>query len=244
MDVPRVLGNTRTVVLGKGELFGELAALTRSPRTATAFAEGEATLVEMRWQGLRDLMRYTPALREHVERVYRENSLLVHLRETPLLAELPADRLATVAEGTVFESHGQFDWNEQFDPTVRRRRGDSIVEEPLVVEEGGAGDAAFLVRTGFARVSHSYGHGHRTLAYLGRGQAFGWPEAIATARGAHAVHVQSLRALGYLDLLRIDAETIRRHILSFVEPNRLEKLVWGVAATPHIGPPAGSRASD
>ena len=46
------------------------------------------TLLEIRWQGLRDLMRRTPAIREHIERLYRENSFLVHLRETPLLEEL------------------------------------------------------------------------------------------------------------------------------------------------------------
>src|SRR5690606_22380671 len=44
-DVPRVLEETNTVVLEAGEMFGELAALTRSPRSATVFAEGEALLL-------------------------------------------------------------------------------------------------------------------------------------------------------------------------------------------------------
>ena len=91
-DVPRVLDENDTIVLEAGELFGELAALTRSPRSATVFAEDDAVLVEIRWQGLRDLMRRTDALRRHVERLYRENSLRVHLRETPLLADLPPTR--------------------------------------------------------------------------------------------------------------------------------------------------------
>ena len=90
-DVPRLLAHTGTVQLGAGEIFGELAALSRTPRTATVLADGPATLLEIRWQGLRDLMRRTPAIREHVERLYRENSLRVHLRETPLLKELPAE---------------------------------------------------------------------------------------------------------------------------------------------------------
>jgi CRP-like cAMP-binding protein len=73
-DVPRVLEQTDTTVLEPGEIFGELAALTRSPRSATVFAEGDAVLLEIRWQGLRDLMRRTDALRLHIERLYRENS--------------------------------------------------------------------------------------------------------------------------------------------------------------------------
>ena len=33
-------------------MFGEIAALTRSPRTSTVFADAEAELLELRWQGL------------------------------------------------------------------------------------------------------------------------------------------------------------------------------------------------
>lgn len=105
-DVPRVLEESDTVALEAGEIFGELAAITRSPRSATVFAEDDVTLVEIRWQGLRDLMRRTDALRQHIERLYRENSLRVHLRETPLLAELTTTQIAAVADATIFESHG------------------------------------------------------------------------------------------------------------------------------------------
>jgi len=112
-DVPRVLDETNTVALEPGEIFGELAAITRSPRTATVFAEGDAVLLEIRWQGLRDLMRRTDALRRHIEQLYRENSLRVHLREAPLLAQLSPEQLGVVAEATIFESHGEFDWTRR-----------------------------------------------------------------------------------------------------------------------------------
>ncbi len=62
-DVPRLVSQTGTARLGTGEILGELAAMSRTPRTATVLAEGRATLLEIRWQGLRDLMRRTPAIR-------------------------------------------------------------------------------------------------------------------------------------------------------------------------------------
>src|SRR5690606_6603423 len=43
-DVPGVLETTQTVTIKAGEFFGELAALSRTQRTATVFAEGKAVL--------------------------------------------------------------------------------------------------------------------------------------------------------------------------------------------------------
>lgn len=225
-DVPRVLEATDTVTLDPGEMFGELAALTRSPRTATVFAEKEATLLEIRWQGLRDLMRRTDALRQHVERLYRQNSLLVHLRETPLLADLPAEQLAIVADATQFESHGAFDWNESYASAVKRRPGDAIVDEPLIAEEGTPADGLILIRSGFARQSRRYGNGHRTAAYLGRGQSFGLAEAVVAAGSGVPVNWNdSLRALGYVDVLRIPQRVLEEAVFPFVRPEALAEAV-------------------
>jgi Fe-S-cluster-containing dehydrogenase component/CRP-like cAMP-binding protein len=224
-DVPRVLDETQSIVLEAGEFFGELAALTRSPRAATVVAESDVTLLEIRWQGLRDLMRRTDSLRRHVERLYRENSLRIHLRETPLLAELPADRLEAVADATVFESHGEFDWHAAYDAAVKRRPGDAIVDEPLIAEECVPCDGLILIRTGFARQSHRYGHGHRTASYLGRGQVFGLAESIeSAAAGAPAPLKFSLRALGYVDVLRIPQRVLESLVYPLVSPEALVEL--------------------
>jgi Fe-S-cluster-containing dehydrogenase component/CRP-like cAMP-binding protein len=230
-DVPRVLDETDTAVLEAGEFFGELAALTRSPRSATVFADGDALLLEIRWQGLRDLMRRTDALRLHIELLYRENSLRVHLRETPLLAELPPERLAAVGEATVFESHGEFDWHDAYQAAVKRRPEDAIVDEPLIAEEGEPSDGLILIRSGFARQSRRYGHGHRTTAYLGRGQVFGLAEAIeSAASGVAAPWRYSLRALGYVDVLRVPREAFAGLVLPFLSPETLTAM--GAGAKP------------
>ena len=212
-DVPRVLDETRTAILGPGEFFGELAAMSRTPRTATAFADGDAELLEIRWQGLRDLMRRAPAMREHLERLYRENSLEAHLRETPLLKSLPPPALDRVAAATVFESYGNFDWNTQFEKARLLDPLEQIAREPLVAEEGQAPTGLLLVRSGFGRMSQRHGAGHRTVAYLGKGHVFG-VEELLTAEGAGALTPwrYSLRALGYLDVLRIPVEVFRKWI--------------------------------
>lgn len=213
-DVPRLLSTTGTARLGTGEIFGELAAMTRTPRTATVLAEGKATLLEIRWQGLRDLMRRTPAIRTHVERLYRENSLRAHLRETELLKELPGPQLDMVAAATEFESFGNFDWYADFGAQRRRDAAEQIAAEPLIAAEGDRPIGLYLIRSGFARVSQRHGHGHRTLAYIGKGQVFGLAEMAAMFDGnSDVAWHNSLRAVGYVDVLRIPAEVVLQHVL-------------------------------
>ncbi|MEX2172337.1 MAG: cyclic nucleotide-binding domain-containing protein [Pirellulales bacterium] len=232
-DVPRVLDETRTAILGAGEFFGELAAMSRTPRTATAFADGDAELLEIRWQGLRDLMRRAPALRKHLERLYRENSLEAHLRETPLLKSLPAADLEHVVAATVFESYGNFDWNTQFEKTRLLDPLEQIAREPIVAEEGQAPTGLLLIRSGFGRVCQRHGAGHRTVAYLGKGHVFGAEELSATARSGEPVHWHySLRALGYLDVLRIPVEVFCK----WIAPHLSQEMIADETDTQHPEP--------
>jgi len=213
-DVPRLLESTGTVKVGEGEVFGELAALSRTPRTATVIADGPATLLEIRWQGLRDLMRRTPAIRQHVDQLYRVNSLRVHLRETPLLRDLPGDAFEQVASATEFDSYGNFDWYTDFGQQRRRDAAEQIAAEPLIAAEGERPTALYLIRSGFARVSRRHGNGHRTLAYIGKGHVFGLEEFVeAYQSGVDVPWQNSLRAVGYVDVLRIPAEVVKAAIL-------------------------------
>ena len=213
-DFPRILERSCTARIGPSEIFGELAALSRTPRSATVLADSRTTLLEIRWQGLRDLMRRTPAIREHIERSYRENSLRVHLRETPMLRDLPATAMEQVVAATEFESYGSFDWHTDFGSNRPREAGEQIAAEPLIASEGDRPDGLIMIRSGFARVSRRHGHGHRTLAYLGKGHAFGFTELVESFANGELMPLEcSLRAVGYVDVLRIPTDVVMRAIL-------------------------------
>ncbi len=74
VDMEQVAATQTTVQLEAGQIFGEIAAIARSPRTATILAAADATLLEIRWQGLRELRRYDTGWRERIDTAYRANA--------------------------------------------------------------------------------------------------------------------------------------------------------------------------
>ncbi len=221
-DIPRVIDLDQTEALVPGELFGELSAMTRTPRSATVFAKGPTKLLEIRWQGLRDLMHYDNGLRNHVEMQYRAHSLTSHLREMPLLRDLPDAAMRAVVEGTEFETYGNFEWQNKFKSDTREDIADRILGEPEIAERGDYVNGLVLIRNGFARVCRKEESGYRTVAYLGKGQWFGWREIAHAWQTKRAVSWQlSLRAVGYLDVLRIPTRIVEEHILPNVPRKQL-----------------------
>ena len=105
-DVPSILNEHKTVQIGGGGIFGEIAALGRTPRTATVFADDDTEIFEIRWQGLRDIMRRVKDMKEYIDQLYRSRSLVAHLRETPIFKHLTDTDLRIVAKETKFETFG------------------------------------------------------------------------------------------------------------------------------------------
>src|SRR5947207_3265467 len=80
--------------------------------TSTIFADSDdAELLEIRWQGLRDLMNSDDALRTHINQIYRERALASYLRATPLFKNLSKEQLDCVAEAVEFSTFGDYDWS-------------------------------------------------------------------------------------------------------------------------------------
>ncbi len=232
-DVPAVLGKHKTVELTAGALFGELAALGRIPRTATIFAEGNAELLEIRWQGLRDLRRRDDALKKHIDALYRKNALLSFLGDNDLFAHLNEEQLKEVAAATEFETHGGFEWYATYKSVAQQSASDKLAQEPVISEEGHYANGLVLIRSGFARISQRFGNGHRTLSYAGAGQTYGLQELAHSWRSKESVPLQStLRAVGYVDILRVPSPLVEKYVLPHLKPEQLPPMIKPAAAEP------------
>jgi len=213
-DVEAFLRQHETVPLDDGAPFGEIAALARSPRTATAVAETATDVVELRWQGLRDIRRRDAGFREHIDGLYRERSLAQHLREAPLFAHLDDGVIEEIARHTSFETHGAFEWFRDF----KKVKGDDpsavLRQEPVVAGQDHYLDGLIMIRSGFARISERLDQGERTTGYAAQNDVFGLEEIVRHVRhGEPLTFRRSLRAIGSLDILRVPTTLVERHVL-------------------------------
>ena len=209
-DIPAALDKHRTAVLEEGAIFGELAALGRVPRTTSMFAATPIELLELRWQGLRELRRHDEGWRKRIDERYRANALQSHLRASPLFAQLDEATLATIAAGTLFETYGSFDWHVTY---KQLQRQNTPADEPVIAREGDHADGLLLVRAGFARVASRLGSGERTLTYLGVGEHHGLEELHEAWRSGEPRSLDtSLKAVGYVDVLRVPTALLEKHV--------------------------------
>jgi Fe-S-cluster-containing dehydrogenase component len=215
-DVPALLDRYRTVSLGEGELFGELAALGRTRRTATVFAQGSVQLLEMRWQGLRDLMRKDAGFRKQIDESFRSNALRSFLASCPVFSHLAEDQesLNEVIRGADLATYGEYDKVGTFRELADEGTRTNLANEPIIAAEGDYPNGIIMVRSGLARVSRRHHNGHMTVSYLCPGQVFGYNEIAEGHSTNEPVPLKhSLRAIGFISVVTIPTPLVERHLV-------------------------------
>lgn len=231
-DVPRVLQQHQTETMKPGELFGEIAALSRTPRGATVFADSEEVeCLEIRWQGLRDIKKQNTTFDQYIDNRYRQYALQSYLRSFPLFKYVSDETLAAIMAETQLLTFGKYEWSGEFKRSTEKGFASLMASESVIAQEGDYPNGLILVRAGFARLSRRYGAGEKTLSYLGAGSIYGWDEIAHNWRSSSGtVPLQfTLRAMGYTHVLLIPTAVVEEKVLPTIPKERLPAPV--VAAT-------------
>jgi Fe-S-cluster-containing dehydrogenase component/CRP-like cAMP-binding protein len=216
-DVPAILDKHATDLIEEGALFGELAALGRIPRSSTVLADEDCLLLEIRWQGLRELRNYDEGWRRMIDERYRKTALTSHLNEVAEFDHLNDAQIQEVADRCIFETYGTFDWYTSF----QKLRSQGEVDEPVIVRQGDYPDGMLMVRAGFAREAVQHGTGKRTVTYLGAGDNFGLYELYnewADPEYSGLAVSTTLTAVGYVDVVRVPASVLAEFVFPNIEP--------------------------
>jgi Fe-S-cluster-containing dehydrogenase component/CRP-like cAMP-binding protein len=226
-DLDALIAEAEIAAIDEGGMFGEIAALSRTPRTATCIALTDCQLLELRWQGLRDIRRYEPNFRQQIDELYRARSLASHLKESPLFADLSTAALDHIIAETHFETYGEFEWFSAFRRHLEEAGESLVIErEPTIAAQDEYVDGLLLVRSGFARVSERLAFGHRTVRMAMKNDAFGFRPIYDHWRdGGPLVYGLSLTAIGYVDILRVPTALVERYVLPNLSEERYRDLL-------------------
>lgn len=181
IDVPP---GTRAVI-GPGEIFGEIGALSGWPQSLTARARMDVKVVQIRLPALRQMKNRSKDLKNRLDAKYRERQLDAHLQATPLLRGCSEPSMRALADGVEL---------------VSCARGE------VVAEEGAPADSVWLVRSGFVRMSQMVDGKPRVVTYLSKGMTFGEAEFLIDGLGAWTVTASSVE---HSELVRIPHEVLR-----------------------------------
>ena len=144
--------NLTLALLGEGNIFGEMAALSGYPRSATVAAKEDLYLLEIPAEVLKDLMKYSSGFKETIEGMYAERAVRNYLRKVPLFASLDDAILEKLEKGVNLKSYNQGD---------------------VIFREGDPGDSLYVIRTGFVKITKKHGDKDQIIAYLSQGGYFG-----------------------------------------------------------------------
>ncbi|HXI03196.1 MAG TPA: cyclic nucleotide-binding domain-containing protein [Candidatus Saccharimonadales bacterium] len=187
------------ILLEKGEIFGEIAALSRYPHSASVVADTECTTLQMRTQALRLIQKKSPEFKEFVDKRYRQRALSNHLRSVRLFSDLDEALLKDLTEKVQLYSY-----------------------EPgeVIVKEGDPADAFYLVRAGFVKVSQRAGEGDLTISYISKGEHCG-----EIALLLEEPWIFTLTAYDHVEIVRMSRDEFR----DILEKHpRMKKELWEV----------------
>jgi CRP-like cAMP-binding protein/Pyruvate/2-oxoacid:ferredoxin oxidoreductase delta subunit len=177
--------NLTLALLGEGNIFGEMAALSGYPRSATVTAKEDLHLLEIPAKELKDLMKHSSRFRETIEGFYFERAVRTYLRKVPFFANLDDAMLEKLEKGVSFKSYNQGD---------------------VIFREGDVGDSLYVIRTGFVKITKKQKEKEQIIAYISQGNYFG--EMALLGDGRRTATVSAFTKVEALQVLKEDFDRL------------------------------------
>ncbi len=144
--------NLTLAILGEGNIFGEMAALSGYPRSATITAKEDLFLLEISADVLKNLIKHSTGFKDAIEAVYAERAVKTYLRKVPLFSNLDDSTLEKLERDVNLKSYNSGD---------------------VIFREGDQGDSLYIIRTGFVKITKRHLDKEQIIAYLSQGNYFG-----------------------------------------------------------------------
>jgi CRP-like cAMP-binding protein/Fe-S-cluster-containing dehydrogenase component len=178
-----------TRVLEKGDIFGEISAISRFVVSATVRARTRLKVLRIQARGVKTLGQTSKDFKKFLDARYRERALMTHLKQVALFEGVEDAFLMQLKEKVELLSYeaGQ-----------------------VIVQEGAPADSFYLVRGGYVKVAVRAGSAELAVTYLRKGDYAG--EAALLLEQPWPF---SLRALESVELVRISQQDFQELLAQY-----------------------------
>lgn len=145
-------GHVPILILPPGAFFGEMAIMADQPEPFTVMAMQPSIVIEIPKAAVVRTMNQSSTFQATMEELYRQRALWTYTRKPSVLGGLPEQAMSELMEGA------------QLLPLSADER---------LIREGEPPRDAYLVRSGFLRVSRKQGGTEVVMTYLREGDLFG-----------------------------------------------------------------------
>jgi CRP-like cAMP-binding protein/Fe-S-cluster-containing hydrogenase component 2 len=192
----------KEIILQEGEIFGEMAVLSRYARTADIVVLQPTKILVIARDKLLELFDQIPLIKKEIDSLYRQRVLSNQLLSIPIFAGVPSKLLDEIKDKATLNSF---------------HKGEAIFYQ------GDEADAFYLVRYGFVKVIETGNDSkERVIAYLRGGHYFG--EMALLEEGEK--RMATITAINSTELIRISRKDFLSIIKSFPHiKDRIEKTI-------------------
>ena len=223
VDLDQYVEENLTRKISAGEICGEIAVLRRSPRTASIFAETDCRLLEIRWQGFREILKRSNEFGCYLEDLIGDRRHQIFTGVTTI-GDLPESTQRTLSSKGIYERWGTEHWNRNF-RKFAQSQSPIIDRESLILQQGHHVDGLIVLLSGFARVTHKDRSGENSIGYLRPGDVYGIEELMKYVEtGNRVAALRSIRAVGAIDLVVIPVDDFVEHVLPDLKEKDLQQL--------------------
>lgn len=197
------------------DFFGENSAMKHQPRSETMIAKTDVKLCEIRWQGLKEILKRCPDLEGILEQSRRSRGNLDLLSKLSLFSHFHKRDLQQIDKTLIHEEYGDVKWYMNYQINEQDIGKDRLLHETLIVREGDHIDGLLIIRNGFVRASIDIGYGFHPLGYLSTGDFVGLQELkYHYQTGINAVWQCTLHAIGYAEILVLPGPVARQYLFA------------------------------
>lgn len=184
----------KRIPVNAGEIFGEIAAMSGTPRTADVMADTGVKLLRISRDDIFNIIDKFTVVKERLDAIYLQRALSTHLAKVPIFASLAEEVIEKIRGAATLQTFRQND---------------------IIFNEGDEVDAFYLIRYGFVKVSRRDARmGERVLAYLNEGSYFG--EMALMEKGRRTATISALNRVELIKIAKADFD----HLLETNEPVR------------------------